>query len=194
MSWSLKNIILHVGKWGEKEKKRPAPPTRYLKITDILHPFHPMAKSIAKAIFVLCLLAVVDAFVTVATSKVVQTISPNYFCGSRRLAFASSADATGESDISTSMASEVESKTSYQSMPYQLVTLVGKSASSLVSISFFLLLATRRDALVLTLFVGSIFNAVSSKVLKKVLNHERPANLQLNENVKLKPSDGGMVS
>lgn len=155
---------------------------------------YPMAKSIAKAIFVLCLLAVVNAFVTIATSKVVQTISPNYFCGSRRLAYASSADATGESDISTSMASEVESKTSYQSMPYQLVTLVGKSASSLVSISFFLLLATRRDALVLTLFVGSIFNAVSSKVLKKVLNHERPANLQLNENVKLKPSDGGMVS
>lgn len=190
------------------EKKRPAPPTRSLKITAIsyhsraissslisLSPSnYPMAKSIAKAIFVLCLLAVVNAFVTIATSKVVQTISPNYFCGSRRLAYASSADATGESDISTSMASEVESKTSYQSMPYQLVTLVGKSASSLVSISFFLLLATRRDALVLTLFVGSIFNAVSSKVLKKVLNHERPANLQLNENVKLKPSDGGMVS
>jgi hypothetical protein len=25
------------------------------------------------------------------------------------------------------------------------------------------------------------------------LNHERPENLQLNENIKLKPSDGGMV-
>eukprot|EP00956_Cyclotella_meneghiniana_P006464 scaffold8496_cov66-Cyclotella_meneghiniana.AAC.6 len=154
-----------------------------------------MVKSIVKAILLLCLLVVVNAFVTVTTSKVVQTKSLNHFCGSPRTTetFASSSDAS-EFDIPTSMASKVESSTSSQSMPYQLVTLVGKSASSLVSISFFLLLAIRRDALVLTLFVGSIFNAVSSKVLKKVLNHERPANLQLNENVKLKPSDGGMVS
>lgn len=80
------------------------------------------------------------------------------------------------------------------SMTYNIVTIIGKTASSVVSISFFLLLAYTRDALLLTLFAGSIANAVSSKVLKKILNHERPSTLQTNDKIKLKPSDGGMPS
>lgn len=94
----------------------------------------------------------------------------------------------------TSMSPSFDPSFTTQSISYEIVTVVGKTASSFVSISFFLLLATRRDALIVTLFIGSIFNAVCSKVLKKILNHERPATLQTNENVKLKPSDGGMVS
>eukprot|EP00984_Skeletonema_dohrnii_P010637 scaffold4147_cov114-Skeletonema_dohrnii-CCMP3373.AAC.2 len=73
-------------------------------------------------------------------------------------------------------------------------TVIGKSASSLVSLSFFLLLSTQRDAITTTLFIGSILNAISGKILKKIINHDRPAELELSDRVKLKPSDGGMPS
>jgi len=77
---------------------------------------------------------------------------------------------------------------------HQVTTKVGKTASILVSVSFFLLLAYQRDAIILTLWIGSILNAIASKVAKKVLNHERPAELQDSDKIKLKPSDGGMPS
>ena len=76
----------------------------------------------------------------------------------------------------------------------KITTIVGKSASTLVSASVFFLLAYQRDAVVLTLWIGSILNAILSKVAKKVLNHDRPAQLQNSDSVKLKPSDGGMPS
>lgn len=79
-------------------------------------------------------------------------------------------------------------------MFHKITTTVGKSASTLVSASVFILLAYQRDAVVLTLWIGSILNAILSKVAKKVLNHDRPAQLQRSDNVKLKPSDGGMPS
>ena len=44
------------------------------------------------------------------------------------------------------------------------------------------------------LFIGSILNAIVGKILKKILNHDRPAELELSDKVKLKPSDGGMPS
>ena len=75
-----------------------------------------------------------------------------------------------------------------------ITTLTGKTASTLVSLTFFLLLSTRRDALITTLFIGSIANAVSGKILKRVINQERPELLELSSQVKLKPSDGGMPS
>ena len=77
---------------------------------------------------------------------------------------------------------------------HQVTTKVGKTASTIVSVSFFLLLAYQRDAIILTLWIGSILNAIASKVAKKVLNHERPAELQDSDKIKLKPSDGGMPS
>lgn len=77
---------------------------------------------------------------------------------------------------------------------YRTTTVVGKTASTLVSVSFFALLATRRDALVLTLWLGSILNAILGKVLKRLLDHERPAELRDSERVRIKPSDGGMPS
>ena len=77
---------------------------------------------------------------------------------------------------------------------HQITTVVGKTASTVVSASFFLLLAHHRDAVILTLWIGSILNAVLSKVAKKLLNHERPAELQNSDRIKMKPSDGGMPS
>jgi hypothetical protein len=88
---------------------------------------------------------------------------------------------------STSMTSESDTL-------YKITTGVGKTASTLVSVSFFLLLAYQRDAVILAIWIGSILNAVLGKVAKKMLNHERPAELRNNDRVKLKPSDGGMPS
>ena len=79
-------------------------------------------------------------------------------------------------------------------MFHKITTTVGKSASTLVSASVFFLLAYQRDAVILTLWIGSILNAILSKVAKKVLNHDRPTQLQHSDNLKLKPSDGGMPS
>ena len=79
-------------------------------------------------------------------------------------------------------------------MTYDITTIIGKSASTLVSASVFFLLAYQRDAVVLTVWIGSILNAILSKIAKKVLNHDRPTQLQGTERVKLKPSDGGMPS
>ena len=145
------------------------------------------------AILVFVLLATCDAFAPFGHSTSV-TRAQHLIGTGRFLRQGTVIGATDSSDSVDITMSAPASDTSITSSSYQFVSLVGKSASSVVSISFFLLLASRRDALTLTLFIGSIFNAVSSKVLKKILNHQRPANLQRNENVKLKPSDGGMVS
>ena len=144
-----------------------------------------------QSILLLALFASVDSFATVAKSPLTVTKTNLRSTGLIRRRSVSS---TSNSDNPTEKPIlPADSSLSQQPMPDQFVTFIGKTASSFVSISFFVLLATRRDALMLTLFIGSIFNAVLSKVLKKLLNHERPENLQLNENIKLKPSDGGMV-
>ena len=44
------------------------------------------------------------------------------------------------------------------------------------------------------IWIGSILNAILSKIIKKIVNQNRPSELQTNSNVKLKPSDGGMPS
>ena len=76
----------------------------------------------------------------------------------------------------------------------KITTVVGKTASTFVSLTFFCILAYQRDAIILSLWIGSILNAILSKVAKKVLNHDRPAELQDSNKIKLKPSDGGMPS
>ncbi|KAL7549163.1 hypothetical protein ACHAWF_012436 [Thalassiosira exigua] len=77
---------------------------------------------------------------------------------------------------------------------HRIIAIVGKTASTAVSASFFLLLAYRRDASILALWIGSILNAVLGKVAKKLLNHDRPAELRDTDRIRLKPSDGGMPS
>jgi acid phosphatase family membrane protein YuiD len=77
---------------------------------------------------------------------------------------------------------------------HTITTIIGKTASLSVSISFFLLLAYHRNATLLTIWIGSILNAILSKIIKKIVNQNRPSKLQTNSNIKLKPSDGGMPS
>jgi len=70
---------------------------------------------------------------------------------------------------------------------------IGSTTSTVVSGTFFVILAYQRDALMVSFFIGSILNAVLGKLLKKILNQERPPDLDTTGLV-VKPSDGGMPS
>ena len=58
--------------------------------------------------------------------------------------------------------------------------------------AFFAVLAVQRDALMVSFFMGAITNLALSKVLKKILNQDRPADTV--SNAVEKPSDKGMPS
>lgn len=77
-------------------------------------------------------------------------------------------------------------------MPLPL-KIVGKTTSILVAAVFMGVLAWKRDALMTSFWLGAISNGILSKVLKKIINHERPPELET-ATMKLKPSDGGMPS
>lgn len=74
-----------------------------------------------------------------------------------------------------------------------LFQLIGKTTSILVAGTFFIVLAYKRDALMVSFFIGAISNGILSKILKKVLKQERPAELDTTDMV-VKPSDNGMPS
>ena len=73
------------------------------------------------------------------------------------------------------------------------LSAIGASTSFVVSAVFFVVLAWQRDALMVSFFIGAISNGILSKVLKKIINQTRPAELETAD-LKLKPSDGGMPS
>jgi len=79
------------------------------------------------------------------------------------------------------------------SMARPLTDAVGASTSFVVSAVFFAVLAWQRDALMVSFFIGAISNGILSKVLKKIINQTRPAELETAD-LRLKPSDGGMPS
>lgn len=102
---------------------------------------------------------------------------------------------TTPSIMMSTQSDDVSSSTSTNENILQTITtIIGKTASLTVSISFFILLAYHRNATILTIWIGSILNAILSKIVKKIVNQNRPSELQTNGNVKLKPSDGGMPS
>jgi membrane-associated phospholipid phosphatase len=97
------------------------------------------------------------------------------------------------------MANEVDPNGSSSDQLNQKTSLVttilypiGASTSMLVSGTFFVALAVQRDALMVTFFIGAITNGVLSKVLKKILNQDRPSDL-VDSSIE-KPSDKGMPS
>lgn len=80
-----------------------------------------------------------------------------------------------------------------QSFAEMAISTVGSTTSAVVSVVFFAVLAYKRDAFMVSFFLGSIGNGILSKVLKKLLNQSRPEALK-KATMKLKPSDGGMPS
>lgn len=89
--------------------------------------------------------------------------------------------------------SEPPSNDGTTSITRQIFHAFGASTSLVVSGTFFAALAYYRDALMVSFFIGAIGNAILGKVLKRILNQERPAELDTIE-MKLKPSDMGMPS
>jgi len=81
--------------------------------------------------------------------------------------------------------------------PEYFVTKIGSSASTLVAGTFFVILAYKRDAFMVAFFCGAILNGVMSKILKRILDQDRPndENLMYDDSVtQLRPSDKGMPS
>lgn len=76
-----------------------------------------------------------------------------------------------------------------------LVTKIGSTTSMVVAGTFFVVLCYKRDALMVSFFLGSISNAIFGKVLKKILKIERP-DVALSQDVPEidQPSDNGMPS
>jgi len=70
---------------------------------------------------------------------------------------------------------------------------IGSTTSIVVSGIFFVELAYQRDALMVSFFIGSILNAVFGKILKRILNQDRPQELETAD-MKVKPGDKGMPS
>jgi hypothetical protein len=102
------------------------------------------------------------------------------------------------SDQDTSSVPEVVSTSTSlpaadQSLTQMAFSAVGSTTSAVVSVVFFAVLAWKRDAFMVSFFLGSIGNGILSKILKKLLNQSRPQALSSTE-MKLKPSDGGMPS
>ena len=81
---------------------------------------------------------------------------------------------------------------------------IGSTTSMVVSLSFFSVLAYKRDAFMVTFFLGSILNGIMSKVLKTIINQERPVSTISTTSITsqqhavyssvIKPSDKGMPS
>lgn len=72
--------------------------------------------------------------------------------------------------------------------------VIGKSTHIVVSGIFFATFAIQRNAFIISFWIGSIMNAILSKVLKEILNVERPTEHLNNADIKVKPSDKGMPS
>ncbi|KAL3942334.1 MAG: hypothetical protein SGBAC_003468 [Bacillariaceae sp.] len=51
---------------------------------------------------------------------------------------------------------------------------IGKTTSTVVSATFFIVLAWQRNALMVSFFIGAISNGILSKLLKKLIQQERP--------------------
>jgi membrane-associated phospholipid phosphatase len=91
--------------------------------------------------------------------------------------------------------SAVDASVVKQSLATKILYTVGASTSSIVAITFFLVLAIQRDALMVAFFVGAIANGILSKVLKKILNQDRPSDAIVTSVAAVEqPSDKGMPS
>jgi len=77
--------------------------------------------------------------------------------------------------------------------PNKLIETIGKSTSAFVALTFFGILAWKRDALMFVFFTGAIGNAILSKVLKRIIDQSRPRELA-HANIDVIPKDPGMPS
>lgn len=111
---------------------------------------------------------------------------------------AADASLTSTKDESSLPSSFDAESASTSTLLEKLTTIVGSTTSIVVAGTFYLVLCCKRDALMVSFFGGAISNGILSKVLKKVLNIARPADLDTSsiakQNGGIVPSDNGMPS
>jgi len=78
-------------------------------------------------------------------------------------------------------------------------SFIGKSTSTLVSLLCFATLAYKRNATMVSFFLGSIVNAVVAKVLKRIIKQQRPETTDPHDDdddgtSTIRPTDNGMPS
>jgi hypothetical protein len=78
-------------------------------------------------------------------------------------------------------------------------SFIGKSTSTLVSLLCFATLAYKRNATMVSFFLGSIVNAVVAKVLKRIIKQQRPETKDPHDDddegtSTIRPTDNGMPS
>lgn len=76
----------------------------------------------------------------------------------------------------------------------QLIKVVGSTTSLVVGGSVFLAIAWYRNALTVSLFIGAVSNGILSKILKRLLQQERPITMTTESIDTNLPNDHGMPS
>ena len=98
-----------------------------------------------------------------------------------------------ESTSDDNASSLSSSSSSSSSILTVIITKIGSTTSTVVAGTFFVALCYKRDALMVSFFLGAICNAVFGKVLKKILKIERPVDVDGDDNAD-RPNDNGMPS
>mmetsp|Transcript_22404 Transcript_22404/g.41721 ORF Transcript_22404/g.41721 Transcript_22404/m.41721 type:complete len:318 (+) Transcript_22404:233-1186(+) len=100
---------------------------------------------------------------------------------------------TGQEQETSTVLPETTVPSSSSILVSSIVSKIGSTTSIAVAGTFYAVLCYKRDAYMVSFFVGAICNGILSKVLKKVLKQERPAELDTAA-MELAPSDNGMPS
>lgn len=76
------------------------------------------------------------------------------------------------------------------------LSILGATTSTVVAGTFYLVLCWRRDVFMVAFFVQAIVNGILSKILKRLINQQRPegTTTTAQKNAVIAPSDGGMPS
>lgn len=140
-------------------------------------------------LFGICLALLIETEITAAFSRVLAPTSASASIR-RSITIRNSKQTTQSSSAMSQMAMSQNgtSESLNETVPLNNVVLwIGSTTSMFVAVTFFALLAVKRDALMVSFFIGAINNGILSKVLKKLLNQERPA--EISAKVKDKPND-----
>ncbi|OEU16936.1 hypothetical protein FRACYDRAFT_208572 [Fragilariopsis cylindrus CCMP1102] len=91
-----------------------------------------------------------------------------------------------------------KNKNNVSSIWTTVYTKIGSTTSICVAGTFFITLCWKRDALMVSFFLGSILNAIFGKMLKRILKHDRPTTttttMAIQQKQPSRPSDNGMPS
>lgn len=116
------------------------------------------------------------------TARVVSPPLPRTKLQSPNLKMSLSSDKSSESEEQSSLITTI-------------LYTIGASTSTLVAGTFFVVLCYQRDALMVSFFMGAITNGVLSKILKKILNQDRPTTDDSSTAAAVEqPNDKGMPS